>query len=116
MLNQVEENYEKFADFKNHLLKLLKEGVGDFSSLGMVKEHHSTQLLVDRVGNDSFKVMIMGNFNTGKSTLINSFLNENVLPTSILPCTAVINEIKYAQHPSAIVHYKNPLPADLPEN
>jgi len=40
-------------------------------------------------------VTIMGEFNTGKSTFINSFIGENVAPMGIRPTTATINYLKF---------------------
>lgn len=43
------------------------------------------------------KVPFVGDFNTGKSSLINSFLGIDLLPTNILPETAVSYELYYSE-------------------
>ena len=40
--------------------------------------------------------MVLGEFKRGKSTFINALLGEEILPAYAVPCTAIINEIKYA--------------------
>lgn len=58
-----------------------------------------------RIEIDDFKIKIplVGGFNAGKSSLINKFLGEKVLPEEITPETAIASEIKYG--PTMIVAY-----------
>ncbi|HRF95538.1 MAG TPA: dynamin family protein, partial [Aggregatilineales bacterium] len=42
-----------------------------------------------------FLVVIIGEFNAGKSTFVNSLLGEDVLPTGITPTTEMIELIRY---------------------
>lgn len=72
--------------------------------------------LSERVKNDAFKVMVSGTFKNGKSALINALLGEKILPSYSLPCTAVINEIKYGPAKKAVLHFKKKLPSPLPES
>lgn len=44
-----------------------------------------------------FRVLIIGNFCSGKSTLTNALLGKKVCPTGVLPTTAVCTEIVYGQ-------------------
>lgn len=45
----------------------------------------------------AIKVPIIGDFSAGKSTLLNSFMGTELLPTNILPETAVSYELYYAE-------------------
>jgi GTP-binding protein EngB required for normal cell division len=60
--------------------------------------------LAERVQSDSFKVLVLGQFNRGKSTFINALLAEKVLPTYATPTTAVINEVKYGKEKYAVLY------------
>lgn len=42
-----------------------------------------------------YKVAVVGEFKRGKSSLINALLGTEVLPTDILPTTAVVNKCKF---------------------
>lgn len=54
-----------------------------------------------------FKVVIMGTFSSGKSTVINAMLGAKVLPESINPCTSVLTFVQYGDKNNiAEVHYK----------
>jgi small GTP-binding protein len=52
---------------------------------------------------ERFHLVILGEFNHGKSTFVNSMLGQDVLPTGITPTTASINHVVHADRPSARV-------------
>jgi small GTP-binding protein len=52
---------------------------------------------------ERFHLVILGEFNHGKSTFVNAMLGQDVLPTGITPTTASINHVVYAPSPSARV-------------
>ena len=53
--------------------------------------------LGDRLTQGSFHVSVLGEFKRGKSTLVNALLAEDVLPTGVLPLTAVATEISFGE-------------------
>jgi hypothetical protein len=69
-----------------------------------------------RLQSDHFKIMVFGEFKRGKSALINALLGARVLPEKAVPCTAVISEVKWAEQRRAVLHFRQPLPASLPED
>lgn len=69
--------------------------------------------LSEKTSSDTFKIMIVGAFKTGKSTLINALLGEEVLPAFATPTTAIINEVKYGPEPRAVLHFLDPQPEKL---
>ena len=46
---------------------------------------------------EKFTVLVMGIFSSGKSSMINALLGEELLPTGFLPETAVIGEMHYSE-------------------
>lgn len=52
------------------------------------------------------RVAIMGEFNAGKSTWINAYLGEDVVPTGVLPTTAHLNQVRYGARRAARVMVK----------
>ncbi len=56
-----------------------------------------------------FRVAIAGEFSTGKSALINSLLGEDLLPTGLEACTAVVTRIRCAapgEEPAVRVQFR----------
>ncbi len=61
---------------------------------------------------DSFKVLVLGDFNVGKSMLINAMLGADVLPCAITPATAVITRLVLGEQPRVEL-YPHPTPTDV---
>lgn len=116
-MENTNQNYGQYAAFKEkqmELAGLLEDSSGVIASLNMNNYRDNLKRLGEKVHNETFKIQIVGTFSNGKSTVINSLLGEEVLPAYALPCTAVINEIKYARDKLAVLHFKNPLPEKMP--
>ena len=50
-----------------------------------------------------FTVAVVGEFNRGKTTLVNKLLGNDILPTGILPTTNVLTQIAYGPSNKAII-------------
>nr|HEX4315644.1 dynamin family protein [Kofleriaceae bacterium] len=50
---------------------------------------------------ERFHLVVLGEFNHGKSTFVNALLGADILPTGITPTTAAINHVVHAQQPTA---------------
>lgn len=74
--------------------------------LNMSNYSDSLSKLSEKVNNDTFKIQVVGTFKNGKSTFINALLGSHVLPAYSLPCTAVINEVKYGKEKKAVLYFK----------
>ena len=61
------------------------------------------QRLGDRLAQGSFHVSVLGEFKRGKSTLVNALLADDVLPTGVLPLTAVATEISFGERRAVVV-------------
>jgi hypothetical protein len=58
----------------------------------------------ERVASDAFRVMVVGEFKRGKSTLINAMLGAEVLPAYARPATAVMTELRWSAAPTAVLY------------
>src|SRR5258706_15774652 len=56
---------------------------------------------IPKLESERFHLVVLGEFNHGKSTFVNSLLGADILPTGITPTTASINHVVWAQHPPA---------------
>ena len=108
------DQYAKFRERQSQLAGMLNESAGIIADLNMTQFGSNLEKLSEKVHNDTFKIQIVGTFKNGKSTFINSILGEEILPAYALPCTAVINEVKWGEKKRAILHFCDPLPDHLP--
>lgn len=60
--------------------------------------------LADRIGAEAFHLAVLGEFKRGKSTLINALLERLLLPSGVIPVTAVTTELRYGA-PGMVVSY-----------
>ena len=55
-------------------------------------------------GNDkTIFVAVLGQFKSGKSSLINSIIGVDLLPTGVLPVTSVVTRLRYGDRPKLII-------------
>ena len=51
----------------------------------------------ENIKQDKFLLMIVGEAKSGKSTFINAYLGEEILPMDVKQCTSAIVEIRYGE-------------------
>ena len=107
------QDYSWFRERKDVLVGLIKESSGTIDDISLTQYAEGLRQLGTKVEADTFKIQIVGTLKNGKSTFINALLGEDILPTKALPCTSVINEIKYGETKKAILNFRNPLPETL---
>src|SRR5947209_5127740 len=73
------------------------EGVAFSDAAGRLRE------LAAAFDEPLFRIVVFGEFNQGKSTLLNALLGAPALPMSVLPSTAVLTEIRYAEERRAVI-------------
>ena len=89
-------------------------------------QEQETQKLIDRLQNKKVTIAVIGQFKRGKTTLINTILGAKLLPVGIVPITAAITRIEYAEQsvqgagpdgaaePMATVYFTNGLSEQVP--
>ena len=97
-----------FTKYKEEVKKLngmldTQEGIIDY--LGTREDlHKKIEELKKKNSSNTFRIMVMGAFSSGKSSMVNAFLGENILPTKALPATAIITVIRYSQNKSITIY------------
>jgi ribosome biogenesis GTPase A len=87
------------------------------SSLGLISDIldgvHTPRLkndikdLEEKLSGNKFYLVILGLFKRGKSSFINAMLEEQIVPTGVIPLTAIITLIEYGENPSAVIHFED---------
>jgi GTPase Era involved in 16S rRNA processing len=94
-----------------HHKQAKREIIARFNQLAEVAEAVGMTTLARDIRNtripkleaERFHLVVLGEFNHGKSTFVNALLGQDVLPTGITPTTASINHVVYADTPRAHV-------------
>lgn len=71
----------------------------------------SERLLNDRIPRleeERAVLVVLGEFNHGKTTFVNALLGGPVLPTGITPTTALIHEVRHGETPKAVLVRRPP--------
>lgn len=96
-----------YTDLKEKVLTQLQALQEFITERGYRDKEAEAGELVTKLKEDKVNLVVLGHFNQGKSTFINSLLGENLLPTSIIPLTSVITLIKYGETFKIDVYFKN---------
>ncbi len=59
-------------------------------------------------------VVILGRFKAGKSSFLNALLNKNILPAGVLPVTAIITGISFAEKENVVVTHLDGKKVEIP--
>ena len=104
MQNVVRQTLNKENSF---LVSLLEKGTHLVSDLGTEFDHETKKIssLMSRLLEGRLHLAVLGQFKRGKSTLLNAFVEEPVLPVSVVPLTSVPTFIRFGEHSMIRVHY-----------
>lgn len=96
---------DHYTFHKNSLLRVLSELI----YFAKKKQNKLAASLLketeERLIQETFTLVILGEFKRGKSTFINALLGGNLLPTAIVPLTAIPTLIQYGKRLAAYVKY-----------
>lgn len=76
-----------------------------YDDIGGHERARALRAACDHLGQDAFRLMVVGEFKRGKSTLINALLGADVLPAKVAPCTSAITEVRRGDPPAATIHW-----------
>jgi predicted GTPase len=95
---------DKFFERRNEVVDALR-GLGEVAHALGTKSLRGRvdRELVRKLEEDRFHLVVVGEFNHGKTTFVNALLGRHVLPVGVTPTTAAIHHIRWAEHPEALV-------------
>jgi len=112
-LSPTEQTMSAYQAKRKKLLIFLDRSFQICADLDMKTSGEKLRVTKESVESERFRLLVTGRFNSGKSTFINALMGEKILPTSPIPCTAIINEVKYSEKKTAVLYFKNPFPKDF---
>ncbi len=94
---------------RNNVQLLLEQTIGQLERLGgdFSTESGNMVTLEKRLSEGRFHLAVLGQFKRGKSTLLNALLGEAVLPTAVVPLTAIPTFVQAGQELSVKVLFED---------
>ena len=82
---------------------ILKEKIKDIGKI--TPESTALKKAEQKLDEEQFNLVIVGQFKRGKSTFINALLSDTIVPSSILPLTSIVTIIQYSDTKKAVVKF-----------
>ncbi|BAC73409.1 hypothetical protein AQJ43_33045 [Streptomyces avermitilis] len=102
-MTTVEGGYAAAAEQRLRLAEMCRRTEKAAEQIGNNGAVRDVTALLERIENEAFHVMVVGDFNRGKSTFVNALLGDRVLPVKAVPATAVITEVRFGESPAALL-------------
>ena len=85
------------------------ELAGDNTSgkLSLERDIEDIQVASNNLKSGVFRLLVLGDMKRGKSTLLNALLGENLLPSDVNPCTALLTVLRYGAQKTVTVHFND---------
>lgn len=111
------QNLEQISVARYELANHLEEMTAILTTAEMEGEKFSGRLSLDRaiaqlydafnnLRKNKFKLLVLGDMKRGKSTFINALIGENLLPSDVNPCTALLTILRYGEKRRVSIYFK----------
>lgn len=87
---------------------------------GLVEYRGTITSILNRIEDDTFEIAVFGRVSSGKSSLLNTILEQDILPVGVTPVTALPIHIRWGEKPEISVSFIDKKPSigemsDLPK-
>ncbi len=89
------------------LVKALERAINQH---GLVEFRPALGTIIDRLETDTFEIAVFGRVSSGKSSLLNHIVGQDLLPVGVNPITAVPTRLAYGAEPRATAWFADRKP------
>lgn len=93
---------DKYSHLKEELVKYIGSILTIEGITGGICEE-----LREKIENNVFNLVVLGQFKRGKTSLINALLGAEILPTAVVPLTSIATILKYGEMLNINVHFND---------
>ncbi len=93
---------DKYSHFKEELVKCIDSILTIESITNDICEE-----LREKIKNNVFNLVVLGQFKRGKTSLINALLGAEILPTAVVPLTSIATILKYGETLNIKVYFND---------
>ncbi len=87
---------EEFIKHKTEILTVI-ENIENLTKEDAGKADNRLSAVKEQLVSNCFNLVILGQFKRGKTTLINSLIGKEILPSSVVPLTSVVTILKFGR-------------------
>ena len=114
IFHRVSKIRDEIAQQLLELAEILKQGelAGEKASgkLELDREREDLAVAGETLAKGRFRLLVLGDLNRGKSTLINALIGENLLPSDVNPCTALLTVLRHGKQKKVTVYFQDEEP------
>lgn len=103
----------------NHLNQIVStiaqaelEGEEASGKLGLETDSEDLSIASKNLQQGVFRLLVLGDLKRGKSTFLNALIGENLLPSDVNPCTALLTVLRYGPQKKVTVYFKDGTPPE----
>jgi GTPase SAR1 family protein len=83
------------------------EGKQTSGELGLEREMEDITAASKNLRQGVFRLLVLGDMKRGKSTFLNALIGENLLPSDVNPCTALLTILRYGAEKKVTVYFND---------
>jgi GTPase SAR1 family protein len=110
-LDRVARTRQEIANHFNRMVETITQAEfeGDKASgkLGLDKDSEDISIASQNLQQGVFRLLVLGDLKRGKSTFLNALIGENLLPSDVNPCTALLTVLRYGVSKNVTVYFKD---------
>ena len=89
------------------LSKSESEGKQHSGGLGLDAQIEDINIASKNLRSGVFRLLVLGDMKRGKSTFLNALIGENLLPSDVNPCTALLTVLRYGLEKKVTVYFND---------
>ncbi|NEO67760.1 MAG: hypothetical protein F6J98_48405 [Moorea sp. SIO4G2] len=106
----------EIAGYLNQISNILEqsESAGEQNSgkLGLDRDIEDISKASKNLYQGRFRLLVLGDMKRGKSTFLNALIGENLLPSDVNPCTALLTVLRYGAQKKVTVYFNDDTPPE----
>jgi GTP-binding protein EngB required for normal cell division len=99
------ERLREYERLKLQLASLIQGALRLINERSDRDSHHICRDLLSKLAEDRFTLAVVGQFNRGKSSLMNAVVGLDRLPVGVVPVTSVITKVSYGNPERVLIEY-----------
>ena len=103
------QKFQKYRQQLNAVCQTLSSILRDGSDRNVLSPTLTAEVtkISRKLQSQRFRVVVVGDFSKGKSTLLNALVGEKIQPVRATPCSGTVTILKYGSKRRVICYYKN---------